>query len=126
MAETMAQQAAAPAMRPRIVGVGASAGGLKAFREFLSALPARPDVAVVLVLHLDPTRASTISEMLAPDTRFRVVQAAEGMRVTGGTVYVIAPNTTLTVKGGAFHTVTPRVGGTVRQCVDYLFASLAA
>ena len=40
-----------------IVGIGASAGGLAAFEAFFSGLPADidPDMAFVLVQHLDPT-----------------------------------------------------------------------
>jgi len=38
-----------------IVGVGASAGGLEAFRELLENLPERPGMAFVLIQHLDPT-----------------------------------------------------------------------
>src|SRR4051794_38893932 len=51
-----------------IIGVGASAGGLKALKEFLDAFPENPGVAVVIVQHLDPTRKSLGPELLAPHT----------------------------------------------------------
>ena len=38
-----------------IVGIGASAGGLDAFAELLSAVPVNTPLALVLVQHLDPT-----------------------------------------------------------------------
>ena len=37
-----------------IVGIGASAGGLEAFRSFFSEMPVDSDMAFVLVQHLDP------------------------------------------------------------------------
>src|SRR5205807_1888844 len=37
-----------------IVGIGASAGGLEAFQNFLAAAPADSGLAYVLIQHLDP------------------------------------------------------------------------
>jgi chemotaxis response regulator CheB len=39
-----------------IVGIGASAGGLEAFTQFLAHLPDQTGMAFVLVQHLDPHR----------------------------------------------------------------------
>ena len=47
-----------------IVGVGASAGGLNAFIELLSALPDNTGMAFVLVQHLDPKHESSLCEIL--------------------------------------------------------------
>src|SRR5437763_4412833 len=41
-----------------VVGLGASAGGLDAFRRLLAALPAGSGMAFILIQHLDPTHAS--------------------------------------------------------------------
>ena len=38
-----------------VVGLGASAGGLDAFRRLLAALPAGSGMAFILIQHLDPT-----------------------------------------------------------------------
>ena len=47
-----------------IVAVGASAGGLTAFRQFLSHLPTDTGMAFVLIQHLAPTHASMLTELL--------------------------------------------------------------
>jgi two-component system CheB/CheR fusion protein len=39
----------------RIVGLGASAGGLEAFEKFFSAMPPAGSMAFVIVQHLDPS-----------------------------------------------------------------------
>lgn len=47
-----------------VVGVGASAGGLEAYYEFLEALPADTGMAFVLIQHLAPDRKSMMAELL--------------------------------------------------------------
>ena len=46
-----------------IVGVGASAGGLEAFTEFLKHLPLDTGMGFVLVQHLDPTHESALTQI---------------------------------------------------------------
>ena len=42
-----------------VVGVGASAGGLDAFKRLLKAIPEESGIAYVLVQHLDPNHKSS-------------------------------------------------------------------
>ena len=60
-----------------VVGIGASAGGLDAFRAFFSAMPAGSGIAFVLVQHLDPNHVSALSEILRRSTRMTVSEAAD-------------------------------------------------
>ena len=48
-----------------VVGIGASAGGLEAFRRLLGALPKSTGMAYVLVQHLDPNHESILAELLS-------------------------------------------------------------
>jgi two-component system CheB/CheR fusion protein len=64
-----------------IVGVGASAGGLEAFRQFLQALPGDTGMAFLLVQHLDPQHESLLPELLAPLTSMPVVTVSDGLAV---------------------------------------------
>ncbi|MEI6073377.1 MAG: ATP-binding protein [Verrucomicrobiae bacterium] len=48
-----------------IVGIGASAGGLKAFEEFFLAMPADSGMAFVLVQHLSPDHESILCELIS-------------------------------------------------------------
>ena len=81
-----------------IVGIGASAGGLEAVSELLAALPSQCGMAFVLVQHLDPAHESLLTELLAKKTAMPVAQAREGVAVEADHVYVIPPNTTLTLR----------------------------
>src|SRR5271167_610428 len=64
-----------------VVGLGASAGGLDAFRRLLSVLPAGTGMAFILIQHLDPTHASMMVDLLAGHTPMTVQQAADGMPI---------------------------------------------
>ena len=64
-----------------VVGLGASAGGLEAFKKLFDALPATCGMAFVLIQHLDPNHQSMMVDLLAGHTRMTVVQAADGMPV---------------------------------------------
>src|SRR2546427_3149069 len=80
-----------------IVGIGASAGGLEAFSELLAHLSGDAAMAFVLVQHLDPKYPSILSEILSRTTRMPVVEVTHGARVEPGHVYVMPPNTSMTI-----------------------------
>jgi two-component system CheB/CheR fusion protein len=86
-----------------IVGVGASAGGFEAFAALLRKVPADADVAIVFVQHLAPQHESALVELLAPHTSLPVVQVTEGLRLERRHVYVIPPNTRLSIAGAQLH-----------------------
>jgi two-component system CheB/CheR fusion protein len=81
-----------------VVGIGASAGGLEAFVELLRALPATTGMAFVLVQHLEPNYASQLAEILSHSTEMPVVNAEDGKQVEANHVYVIPPNTMMTIE----------------------------
>ena len=108
-----------------VVGVGGSAGGLEAFRQLLQALPPDTGMAFVYIQHLDPRHPSMLPEILSKATQMVVRAAEDGVRVAPNQVYVIAPNTTLTISGGAL-VVRPRVEPVGHHLpVDQFLRSLA-
>lgn len=109
-----------------VIGVGASAGGLEAFGEFLEAMPSDSGMAFVFILHLPPDHHSLVAEVLSRRTKMRVVEAADGMAVEPNHVYVIAPAHVLTIQEGHLHW-GPRLDGprAANRPVDDFFRSLA-
>src|SRR3954463_15077251 len=83
-----------------VVGVGASAGGLEAFLEFITAM--RPDsgMAFVFIQHLPPDRESMMADILTTKTRMTVQQVEDGMEIKPDYLYVIRPGHVLTMKDG--------------------------
>ena len=109
-----------------MVGVGASAGGLKALLALFAELPSAIGLAFVVVQHLDPHQESVLPSLLANGSRLRVREAEAGTRVAPGWIYVITPGTCLTLAEGCLH-LAPRPGGSGPHLViDAFFFSLAA
>lgn len=109
----------------RIVGIGASAGGLDALEQFLAPVPLGSGLAYIVVQHLDPTHKALLTELLQRVTLLPVHEAAAAVRVEPDTVYVIPPNTELTVVGGVLNLAPPSQRRGMRLPVDVLLASLA-
>ena len=108
-----------------IVGIGASAGGLESFSELLARVPADTGMAYVFVQHLDPGHASRLVEILSKRAGFPVEQAREGVKILPDNLYVIAPNTTLTIGGGVLHLKSRNPAERPHRPVDAFFHSLA-
>jgi two-component system CheB/CheR fusion protein len=109
----------------RIVGLGASAGGLEVLEQFLARVPAASGLAYIVVQHLDPTHKAMLVELLQRATAMPVREAGQGMRVEPDNVYVIPPNAELTVAQDALHLAPPVPPRGMRLPIDVLFSSLA-
>src|ERR1700734_2325690 len=81
-----------------IVGIGASAGGLEALTYLLESLPPDTGLAFVIIQHLDPKHESLLPNLLARSTAMPVRQVKDGMFMEPNHVYVIPPNTSLSVE----------------------------
>jgi PAS domain S-box-containing protein len=108
-----------------VVGIGASAGGLDAFRKLLTGMPADGGMAFVLVPHLDPTHESLMAVLLARSTTMPVVEAREGMPVEAGRVYVLPPNKYMTIGAGRLHLTGPVERSELPTSIDLFLRSLA-
>ena len=108
-----------------VVGLGASAGGLDAFRRLLAALPAGTGMAFILIQHLDPTHASMMVDLLAGHTPMKVQQAADGMPLEREHIYLIPPGAYLSIRGGALRLSEPRERHGARLPFDFFLRSLA-
>lgn len=108
-----------------VVGIGASAGGLRALEDFFKAMPANPGMAFIVVTHLAPDRESFLRDILERHTSLTVELARDGQRVEPNSVYVLPPNATLTMAGGLLRLATNDAGGNERRPVDVCFASIA-
>jgi two-component system CheB/CheR fusion protein len=113
-----------PAQCP-VVGLGASAGGLEAFQNFLAAVPADSGQAFVLVQHLDPNHESMLAELLGRRTEMPVRQAADGMPIEANNVYLIPPNANMTIEKAHLRLSEFSEPRGFRRPIDVFFRSLA-
>jgi two-component system, chemotaxis family, CheB/CheR fusion protein len=83
-----------------VVGVGASAGGIRAVKEFLASVPADSGMAFVVILHLSPEHESRLAEVLRGSSAIPVMQVTERIAVAPNQVYVIPPDHSLSMVDG--------------------------
>ncbi len=110
---------------PPVVALGASAGGIEALAAFFDATATDLGVAFIVVLHLDPTRDSQLSSIIALHTTMPVAEIEDGLTIVANHVYVIAPNRDLTLDGDVLRLTEPNQPRGHRHPVDVLFNSLA-
>jgi two-component system, chemotaxis family, CheB/CheR fusion protein len=108
-----------------IVGIGASAGGLESFSELISRIPTDTGMAYLFVQHLDPSHASLLVDILSKRAALPVEEAWEGAKILPHHLYVIAPNTTLTIGGDMLHLSGRDHAERPHRPIDRLFHSLA-
>jgi two-component system, chemotaxis family, protein-glutamate methylesterase/glutaminase len=113
----------------KIMGIGVSTGGPQALGELMPRLPAGLRVPVLLVQHMPPMFTHLLAERLNSASPLSVVEAAHGMELRAGTVYVAPGDYHLRVKKIGERLVTALDQGpqenSCRPSVDVLFRSLA-
>ncbi|NYE59240.1 two-component system CheB/CheR fusion protein [Duganella sp. 1224] len=108
-----------------LVGIGASAGGLKPLSEFLCSVPPDSAFAYVVVQHLDPARRGVLPELLQNLTPMPVAEVNEPMPVQAGHVYIIPPDHDLGFADGRLAPLPPAGERGHRRPVDRFFQALA-
>ena len=107
-----------------IVGIGASAGGLDAFKRLLGAIPENSGMAYVLVQHLDPSHESILPEILQRVTKIPVHEITEDIYLAPDHIYIIPSNKILTSTDGVLQ-LAPREKKILNFSIDIFFKSLA-
>ena len=114
----------AVAASPKVVGIGASSGGLDAFSELLRHLTDDTGMAFVVIQHLDARHESHLSELLAKNCKMPVTEVDGPTPALANHVYVIPPKRNLTISKGVLD--TPSRPATGRNLpIDEFFRALA-
>ncbi len=110
-----------------VVGVGASAGGLPAFKAFFAGIQpdVAPGMAFVLVQHRSPDHESLLGELVQRYTALRVMEAEDGVPLRANCVYVAPPNRDIAVVDGTVRLSEPGEPRRHRLPIDFFFRSLA-
>ena len=108
-----------------VVAIGASAGGLEAFRSFLDAQSTTSGMAFVMIQHLDPTHPSLMQELVSGHTSMSVTQAANGAPLEPNHVYLIPPGAYLAMRNGQMRLSKPTEQRGARLPFDFFLNSLA-
>jgi two-component system, chemotaxis family, protein-glutamate methylesterase/glutaminase len=74
-----------------VIALVSSAGGVDALRRVIGRLPEDLPAAVIALMHMDPTRPSNLTDILARRSSMPVVTVEDGMAFARGRVHVIGP-----------------------------------
>jgi len=108
-----------------VTGIGASAGGLEALRDFFSALPSDTGMAFIVVQHLSPDYKSLMDELLSRHTSMPIKIVHDGMNINPDTVYLIPPKKNMTIFHRKLYLTSPGEQKGVNLPIDIFFRSLA-
>lgn len=108
-----------------VIGIGTSAGGIEALRQFLSEVPTNSGMAFVVVQHLDPAYISELPELLQQFTTMAVIEAENQMKVQPNCVYVIPPNKDLAISSGILSLLDLVSPDQPHLPIDHFFRTLA-
>ena len=108
----------------RIVGIGASAGGLESLEQLFSALPADTNMAFIVVQHLSPDFRSLMDELIARHTEMPVQIAQDGTRVQANRVYLMPPRKEMIIRDRTLR-LTDKDAHAFSLPIDQFFRSLA-
>ncbi|MCH8567131.1 MAG: hypothetical protein LAT67_02650 [Balneolales bacterium] len=110
-----------------VVGIGASAGGLAAFKAFIKAVPEDSGMAFIIVQHLDPDHESLLPDILRKGTQIPVTEVFEDCLFEPNHIYVMPSNKMMVTSRGKLR-LEPRPGKNKYDRylpIDLLFYSLA-
>ena len=106
-----------------VVGIGASAGGLSAYKSFFNALPPDTGMAFFVISHIHPAANSQLVQILSRHTKMSVELAVSGTRVQANEVYVIPGNADLLLEDETLIVISPRNKRNTQ--IDLFFSSIA-
>lgn len=107
-----------------IVGIGASAGGLKALQEFFDQVSSTKGIAFVIVQHLSPDFESLMKELLDKRTQMNVQKADVPMRVKPNHVYLLPRRKDLIIENGVLQPLDRNPDVKLNLPIDIFFNSL--
>lgn len=108
----------------RVVGIGASAGGMEALIGLLSNIPDDTGAAFVLILHLSPDHKSIMDELLATHTGMPISVVEKVSPVKANHIYIIAKEFNLTLENNMLITQPRQSRDGLNLPIDLFFHSL--
>jgi chemotaxis methyl-accepting protein methylase/signal transduction histidine kinase/chemotaxis response regulator CheB len=106
-----------------IVGIGASAGGLRSFTDLLGNIPKDIGMSFVLVQHLSPDVKSSLTEILSTKTDLPITEVQKDIEIKSGNVYIIPPNKNIIVENNILKLSSRKPG--INLPINTFFTSLA-
>lgn len=108
-----------------VVGIGASAGGLKPLQAFFDVIPVQTGMAFVIITHLSPKYPSALDQLIAKHTVMPVTMVEDTIRIEPDHVYVIPAQKILSIENNRLISKTIQGKTQKNGIIDHFFKSLA-
>ena len=108
-----------------VVGIGGSAGSIRALQQFMGEVPADGGIAYVVVLHLSPDHESRLADVLQANSQLPVKQVRKRERLEAEHVYVVPPRGRLVMADGHIELADVVSEEERRAPIDMFLRSLA-
>ncbi|HTN37908.1 MAG TPA: CheR family methyltransferase [Arachidicoccus sp.] len=108
-----------------VVGIGASAGGLVAFKQLIKAISIDSGMAYILVQHLHPEHESALPDILQKETKIPVMEITDQVHVEPNHIYTIPSNKMLVATDGILNLSPRSAKDDPNKPIDLFFSSLA-
>jgi len=108
-----------------VVGIGASAGGLDAFKKVLKTIPENSGMAYVIVQHLSSDYPSNLTEILAQHSKIPVHEIVNDINLAPNHIYIIPENNNLIAEDGVLKLYKRTRSDKTNKSIDIFFESLA-
>ena len=110
-----------------VVGIGASAGGLRALEDFFDNIPQNTYAAFVVIQHLSPDFKSLMRELLKKHTDMQVEQVVDGVELRPNCIFLIPPGQSLSLQDNALRLTAQdrHAGHSVHYPINIFFHSLS-
>ncbi|MCC5942137.1 MAG: PAS domain-containing protein [Balneolaceae bacterium] len=110
-----------------VVGIGASAGGLAAFKALIKAIPKDSGMAFVLVQHLDSTHESQLPDILQNVTEISVKEFSDKTVIEPNQIYVMPSNKVMVASDGTLQLapMPEKIKNEVTHPINLFFSALA-
>ena len=108
-----------------VVGIGASAGGLRAIQNFFDNLPANSGMSFVVIVHLDPDHKSQMADLVQSHTSMPVSQPNRPLKLEPNRVYIIPPDKDFSLVDGHIRMSARSTPNRSRAPIDLFFRTLA-
>ncbi|MRX41747.1 PAS domain-containing protein [Flavobacterium sp. LC2016-23] len=108
-----------------VVGIGAAAGGLDAFKKLLESLSEDSGMAYIIIQHQTADHPGRLTEMLARHSKIPVHEIIHTITLVPNHIYVIPENTTIVAIDGRLQLRQRIRSDKTNSPVDLFFESLA-
>ncbi|MBU1087019.1 MAG: hypothetical protein KKD05_05800 [Candidatus Omnitrophica bacterium] len=109
----------------RVIGIGASAGGLEAVIALLQNFPVDIGVSLVIIQHMEASRGSLLDDILSRNTAMPVCFAENKQRLLPNHIYIIPPHRNANIFNEKFKLTKLKTKAGLLRPIDAFFRILA-